>query len=209
MGKDHVVKEGECVGSIAFEHGFFPDTLWDHPENAELKLKRGDPNVLLAGDVVRVPDLRPKEVTVASGGSHTFRRRGVPERFRLVLRRGGEPRADLAFQLRAGGRVLEGRTDGEGRLEAWIPPDAKQGVLVLPDSGEEYQLALGRLDPPDTASGIQARLFNLGFYRGPLDGQPSRALTRAVRAFQARHDLPQTGEVGAATRETLLEAHRG
>ena len=65
------MKEGECVGSIAFEHGFFPDTLWDHPNNAELKGKRGDPNVLLAGDVVHVPDLRPKEVAVAAGQSHT------------------------------------------------------------------------------------------------------------------------------------------
>jgi len=209
LGKSHVVQAGECVGSIAFEHGFFPRTVWDHPDNAELKARRKDPNVLLAGDLVQVPDLRPKEVSVAAGASHTFVRRGVPERFRLQLRRRGKPRADLRFELRVGVKVIEGRTDAGGNLETWIPPDAKEGELLLIDSGERFRLALGKLDPVEEISGVQHRLFNLGLYTGPLDGQPGGALTAAVEAFQVRCGLPETGELDATTRQKLKEAHGG
>ena len=37
MPIEHTVQPGECIDSIAFQHGFFPDTLWDHGDNAALK----------------------------------------------------------------------------------------------------------------------------------------------------------------------------
>lgn len=209
MGKSHVVEAGECVGSIAFANGFFPRTIWEHPENADLRAKRKDPNVLLAGDVVQVPDLRSKEIPVAAGQSHKFVRRGVPERFRLQLRRRGKPRADLRFELHVEGKVIEGRTDASGTLEAWIPPDAKEGELLLVETGERYRLALGKLDPVEELSGVQHRLFNLGLYQGPLDGKAGPSLAGAVKAFQVRHGLPDTGELDGATRAKLKEAHGG
>jgi N-acetylmuramoyl-L-alanine amidase len=207
MAKEHRVREGECVASIAFEHGFHPDTLWDHPDNADLKRLRGDPNVLLAGDALVIPDLRTKEVACATGRLHRFKRRGVPENLRLRLHRGGKPRADLEYRLEIDGAVRHGRTDGDGLLEAWIPPNARVGLLTLLESGEVLRLELGGLDPVDHLTGVQARLFNLGLYSGRVDGLDSPALRAAVRAFQVRQGLPETGEVDAATRSALREVH--
>jgi hypothetical protein len=37
MAINHEVEEGDCIYSIAFENGFFADTIWNHANNAELK----------------------------------------------------------------------------------------------------------------------------------------------------------------------------
>ena len=61
----HTVREGECVSSIAYEHGLFPDTIWDHPDNSELKQKRKEMNLLEAGDVVEIPEKEDHEAESA------------------------------------------------------------------------------------------------------------------------------------------------
>jgi N-acetylmuramoyl-L-alanine amidase len=55
VAKKHVVREGECLASIAFENGFFPDTIWRHADNSALKERRENPNVLQPGDVLFIP----------------------------------------------------------------------------------------------------------------------------------------------------------
>ena len=35
MPEDYVAKAGDCLTSIAFEHGFDWKTLWNHPNNAK------------------------------------------------------------------------------------------------------------------------------------------------------------------------------
>src|SRR5262245_51728275 len=62
MSRTHTIQTGECISSVAYRYGFFPSTIWDHPENAELKRLRRDPNVLYADDAVHVPELRVKEL---------------------------------------------------------------------------------------------------------------------------------------------------
>lgn len=49
MAEDYIVKAGDCLNSIAYEHGFYWETLWSHPANAGLKAKRKNPDALLAG----------------------------------------------------------------------------------------------------------------------------------------------------------------
>ena len=203
------VHQGDCISSIAFKHGFFPDTLWNDPANAELKKKRGDPNVLLPGDIVTIPDKRTKEVSRATGEVHKFRRKGVPEKLKLQLLIEGEPRANEPYKIEIDALTFAGATDSKGRIECSIPPDARQGRLLLKDGAEVYELQLGHLDPLDQISGLQGRLHHLGFYRGAIDGQMSASTELAILEFQLSQNLETTGEPDAATLNALQQTYGG
>ncbi len=83
MPTDYQVKSGDCISSIAFNHDFFWETLWNHGANSELKSKRKDPNILEEGDVVHIPDLRFKQESGATEQRHRFKLKGVPAKLHL------------------------------------------------------------------------------------------------------------------------------
>jgi Putative peptidoglycan binding domain len=211
MGLIHRTKPGECISSIAFFYGFHPDTLWDHPRNAGIREQRGDPNVLLAGDEVFVPDKRPREHDGVTGRRHRLRRKGVPEVYRArFIDRAGRPRAGLRYRFTSGEWSREGITDAEGSLEHWIEPDASRAELVLFDEGveERYQIQLGHLDPITEVSGVQARLNSLGYPCGPVTGAMNERTAAALRRFQESHAIEATGEPDEPTRGKLDERYR-
>jgi hypothetical protein len=122
----------------------------------------------------------------------------------------GKPRAKLSYLLDVDGKVTPGETDGDGCLAQFIPPDAQSGKLtLLADPPEEYALQLGYLEPIDSIVGQQARLANLGFYDGPLDGVDSDELAEAIQAFQADCGLDPVGEMDGQTRSRLMQAYGG
>lgn len=82
---EYVVQSGDCMSSIAITHGHFWETLWNDPANAALKKARGNPNILLPGDRVTIPPLRPKAEPRANNARHRFVKKGVPTKFRLRL----------------------------------------------------------------------------------------------------------------------------
>lgn len=204
---EHTVEQGECVHSIAAEHGLFWQTIWDHPDNAELRELRGSPSVLHPGDVLFVPDIRRKEVTVAMRERHRFRRRGVPAVLRLRMVADGEPVADTPFELEFDGRTVTGTTDAEGRIVESIPPGTREGTLYLGEDRVEYPLQLGALDPVEEVTGVQARLKNLGYDCGRIDGDPAERTQAAIRQFQEAQELEVTGELDQATKDRLRELH--
>jgi hypothetical protein len=73
--KNHTVAEGECLHSIAKDHGFLWEALWNHEKNAELKKNRSDPERLQAGDVVFMPDLKPKSEACPTEKAYWFRKK--------------------------------------------------------------------------------------------------------------------------------------
>jgi N-acetylmuramoyl-L-alanine amidase len=206
----HVVKAGESVVSLAEKHGLFAPTIWDAPENAALKALRPDMNTLMPGDELFIPDLRRKAETVATDQRHKFRRKGVPARFRIQLYDFGEPRANQDFTLVIDKMTtIEGTSDGDGVVEATLPPGAQTGRLTIGEDEFVVELAFGQLDPLSEISGVQQRLTNLGYDCGVADGEINSRTQAALRAFQLAQDehLLVTGELDDATRERIGELH--
>lgn len=207
MPSRHEVNQGDCISSIAFEYGFFPDTVWNHPNNAELKNQRKDPNVLMPGDIVFVPDRRGKEVSKPTDQVHKFKVKNTPEKLNLQLLKEGEPRAGEEYELEIDDLKFTGTTDSQGRIQQSIPPNAKQGRLTLKKSEEAFEIRLGHLDPHDQITGVQGRLRHLGFYFGPIDGQMSPELEHAIQEFQISKELEPDGELGSKTINALKDLY--
>jgi hypothetical protein len=204
------VKQGECIESIAYQHGLFWETIWNDPKNSELKRIRGNPNALLPDDKVYIRDKEEKEVPCASEQRHRFRRKGVPAVFQVKLLDGDKPRTDLPYTLVIDGDItFSGNTDSQGIIKHGIPPDAKVGKLVVGQGQdkEEYHFGLKHLDPVDEPTGIQARLANLGYYTGPIDGDIGPRTKAALSRFQNKHGLEQTGEPDQDTIDKLKQVY--
>ncbi|UCF85631.1 MAG: peptidoglycan-binding protein [Desulfobacteraceae bacterium] len=204
---EYQVKQGECISSIAQKHGLFWEKVWEHPKNAQLKEKRKDPNVLYAGDVVFVPDKEENEESCATEQRHRFRKKGVPAMLRLQLFDEDESRANEPFILEIDGEPFTGTTDGEGRLNHPIPPTAKRGRLLVGETQDEYVLNLGHVDPIHEITGVQARLKNLGFGCGKIDGILGPKTEAALSQFQKKYGLLESGKLDTATEKKLVEVH--
>jgi hypothetical protein len=212
----YVVQAGDCIGSIADAHGHFWQTIWNHPDNGTLKQARVNPNILLPGDRVTVPELQPKHVACATGRKHVFRRRGVPEVLRLAFADGaGGPLAGKRYRLVVDGVERTGTTRGDGSIEEWIAPAATSATLQLwPETAGlapmlQWSLRVGGLDPASSMNGVKTRLRNLGFSCGPAGEELDAATRTGLEAFQVRHGLEATGEADDATRKKLAELHDG
>lgn len=209
-GETHVVRQGESVDSLAVRCGHLPDTIWNAPENRDLKRVRKDPHILMPGDRLFVPPLEPKEVSVASGSLHRFTVQRPPARLNVQLVDAGAPRANEPFVLVVDGNAeLRGTTDGDGWVDVALPPLARAARLTVGEgeAAVAYALTFRALDPVTEITGVQARLRNLGYREVPLDGQAGPAMTGALCAFQEANGLSVTGTTDQATRDKLLEKH--
>lgn len=204
MAINYQVKQGDCIFSIAVEHGFFADTIWNDPNNAELKKKREDPNVLLPGDKVYIRDKQLKEVSKPTNDVHKFRCKNTPKTLRIQLMNFDTPISNAEYTIDIDGKESKGKTDNEGWIKQTILPNAKLAKLVLAD-GSKYELKLGNLDPVNEITGIQGRLRNLGFYEGSVNGQMTDETKNALRDFQHSHDLEVTGEANDETKDLLVK----
>jgi N-acetylmuramoyl-L-alanine amidase len=161
MPIDYEVQQGDCIGNIAFSHGFHWTTIWNHPQNAALKSQRGDPNLLLPGDKVYIPDLDLKQQSCATDQRHTFELKGVPAYLQLRLieedkesdptaspavagddqyqdpdfqadARKHKPRANVPYLLYIDGVLAKSaNSDGSGFIKIPMYPGAQNGRLML------------------------------------------------------------------------------
>jgi hypothetical protein len=205
---DYLVCQGDCISSIAMDSGHFWKTIWNDPANAELKQTRRSPHLLLPGDRVTVPPIRVREESGQTETHHRFRRRGTPEKLRIrLLDAEDQPRAGVHYVLEIDGQTLQGDTDRQGQLQVPIAPNARRGALRLPQTGEEFPIRLGQIDPIDSLSGVQARLNNLGYPCGEADGRMTAQTAAAIRSFQAQCGLEQTGRLDETTRRRLADQY--
>lgn len=206
---DYVVAPGDCVSSIAYAHGLFWETLWNHPDNAPVRQARTDPNALLAGDRLTIPERRVKEENCATEIKHRFQLRGVPAKLRLRFLDGDEPRANERYRLFIDDKPLFGSLDKDGKLEVDIPPDARDGRLFLGDDPTEHRIQLGAIDPIGTWRGVAGRLNNLGYDAGTGEEGLTEQLAAALAQFQEQQNLEPTGEPNDETRRQLKQAYGG
>jgi hypothetical protein len=202
------IQAGECLTTIALARGFDPQTIWDHPDNADLKQRRHTPHALLAGDRLVIPALEEKEVSVSTGTVARFQLNVGAVRLRLRLTRHGQARADEPFELVVdGGDTITGTTDGEGWIDQPIPAEATRATLKLRDGLEQHVLEIGHLDPHDAPTGIQQRLRSLGYYFGAVDGEHGGVTAAALRRFQTAKGLDVSGQADDATVGALRDAY--
>jgi len=209
----HIVAQGEHLSKIAKRHGFSDyRTIWNHPQNADVREKRQNPNVLFPGDVLFIPDKELRIEARATDERHRFVVKRTALKLRLVVEDLYEtPVRNAPCELVIEGEVTRHITDGTGLVEQEILPDAHDGWLVL--RGEEtpfrdtlIPMKIGDLDPEDTTSGQLARLNNLGYLPG--DGTDPDAFRSAVEEFQCDHPpLKVDGTCGKKTQEQLKKVH--
>lgn len=204
-------KADDSIESIAYRHGHHPDTVWNHPQNSALRDKRGSMHVLLRGDRVFVPDLRKKTLALPTGQRHALRRHAVPAVLRLRIVIFGRPVRQRPCRVCFPAHdELRLETDDEGFVEIPLYPDAEAGRLVAElEDGTSLEFAIRprRLDPVTTMTGVQARLSNLGFYQGEIDGLLNLNTLFALQNFQRACGLAVTGSVDEPTRAALLRDH--
>lgn len=210
-GFNYTVGQGDSTTKLAFRYGFFPDTVWQHAENAELRSLRSDMNILLPGDVIHIPARQTKTVDGATEQLHRFRRKGVPEKLRVqFFDLYNKPLGGKPYKLNLDGTITTGSLNGDGVLDVFIPPDARVAVIEIGPNGAlaRSTMMLGNLDPIEVVSGVKKRLANLGYYRGPDDDQVTEEYKESLRQFQRARGIEPSGTLDDATQSELEAAHQ-
>ncbi|MCL5270484.1 MAG: peptidoglycan-binding protein [bacterium] len=127
-----------------------------------------------------------------------------------------EPNVAAAGQA-AGGQAAGAPAAAAGQAKATgQAAGAGQAKAAAPDRRIKitYPLQIGRLDPiqeeaPDKycTPGVQARLNNLGFEAGSVDGVSGPISQKAIKRFQRRMSLSETGQADDATQSALYKLH--
>lgn len=215
MAGYYIVKQGDYVPGLAHRFGFADFLkIWDHPKNAELKGKRQNPNVLLPGDSLYIPDREQGLYSRPTDKKHKFVAKRKPLRLCLILRDQYEqPIANAPCILTVGSESHKLTSGSDGRLELVIPPTQDPSRLVILDNdqtpygGLTIPIKIGYLDPLDEVSGQQARLSNLGYFNGDIDGTNGPEFQMAVEEFQCEHKLTVDGICGPQTQAKLKEVY--
>lgn len=215
MSMIHVVKQGDCLYRIAQQYGFADwRTIYDHPDNADFRELRPNPNVIYPGDQINIPDPEAKQVTLATAKKHKIQVTRPKIMLRVELRNElDEPLAGKEFKLEFGDTIYEGTTTGDGMLEQKILGTEERGQLTVwltaDHEAERYcwDLSVGHLDPVEEMVGVRQRLNNLGFYCEPGGTEIDDSLRMALIGFQHVAEIEENGELDDATRAKLVELH--
>ncbi|MFO0692444.1 MAG: peptidoglycan-binding domain-containing protein [Polyangiales bacterium] len=218
----HVVSQGEDALSIAWAYGFKDwETVWNHSQNASIREAHPSPKILTPGAQLYVPENTSVRFDLSTNQGNRIVIDVPRTRLEIRLLLGAKP---LANQKYVFSYVIDGvrcqlddrRTDGDGWLrEESLPMHLTAALVFFPNTLRMFRIAFRSLDPVGSAdapvvSGIQARLNNLGFRCGAVDGRFGPRTRSALRSFQ-RDILERDEPTGDVDDETLgrLESEHG
>lgn len=215
MSQVHTVNQGECLSQIARDYGFDDwRTVYDASENAEFRRLRPNPNLIYPGDKIVIPVFDPGSEGAATEKTNVFEVKVGHTLLRIIVKDALDKAiAGKKYRLTVGSLPpVEGTTAGDGLIEQEIPVDAKTGSLEVFLHGKTdppllWSLLIGGLDPLEQVSGYQARLNNLAYDSGPVDGINGQLTKGAARRFQTKQKILVDGIVGPQTRGKLKEVY--
>ena len=208
MAQSYTVKHGDHISSIADEFKFRDyKNIWEDGSNASLKKLRDNPDVLNPGDTINIPDKKKREEACATGKTHVFEARLINPRLRIrFLKVDGDPRPGKDADIEVESKVERVKTDGGGiGTRHKIPRNSHKGRVLI--ETEEFKIGIGALDDVDSPKGQQARLMNLGYYRGSMDSTDDMEFRSAVEEFQCDRKLTVTGICDSETQAQLKSEH--
>lgn len=204
----YVVKAGDYLAKIATTHSFEMLKVWNDPKNAELRAKRGSPDILYPGDVLWIPKVLEDLIDVYTKRVNRYVADPQDIEVNLRLRLSGEPLCNADCEVHGipqeGGERLTATTDDKGVLRLKVPVTVRTVELVFTQPEAYFCLGVGDLDPITELSGVGQRLRNLG-YIAHLDEETD--LSYGIRGFQTDHGIEPTGEADEGTRARLAMEH--
>ena len=148
MTRIHIVQPGEHLSAIAMRHGFADyRSLWYDGGNAGLRQQRKNPNVLLAGDRVVIPERKERVELRPTDKRHRFVKEGQPLRLRVrLLDEARQAVTGLSAELAVDGMEIVSRSLGrDGQVEREVVKPAAAGrVTVNPRAAVKKNIVVVR-----------------------------------------------------------------
>lgn len=185
----HKAVPGDTISSIAALYGItkWEEKVWNAPENANLKQQRVNPNTLVPGDEVFIPELEKKMETRPVDAWHDFHVVRNKRFLRLKLQNSdGTPLKERPYQIEplasfSGSFVQQGRTTSpEGVIEEEIPHALTEADLVLPQDHIRIRLRIGHLLPLPMGEPVGGPKLDVEGALGGLAAAASGALGSAA-----------------------------
>lgn len=197
MGK-HIVRQGECIETIAARHGHDPAKLWS--ANAGLHEQRKSLHVLAPGDEIELPEVERKTFQLPTEQIHRLRVQRPKARLIVRFFVDDEPRADEQYTLAYRGTEITGTTDGDGVLDEPVPFDLDRATVRFARWGEPPPLWRPEPFAGVNDSDLEHEDGDPEAENAALEAEDAEQPTEDIYVFDLRHLDPSAEVTGAQGR---------
>jgi hypothetical protein len=188
----YVIKQGDFLAKLAYRFGFDAATVWMGDENSDLRALRCNPNILLPGDVLYIPDPPdPEPISLKVGQSNDFLS-DAPTIQVVVQFKGTDADPSMfssqPFAIDELPDLTGLQTDENGVATIdGVPVTLSSITLTFSNTGVAQSILVADMDPINTLPGIFKRLQHLGFISQNTTADPTDlgVLRSALRMLKA------------------------
>lgn len=132
----HIVQEHETLSSIAHDYGFYNwKNIYNAAENQDFRKRRPNPNLIMVGDTVIIPEKKSKNVPIKTGAKYLIKisREALPIEFFLLVqdKQSKKPIEGLTVFLQLPSSKIESyKTNSAGEIKI-KEPKITEGKVVL------------------------------------------------------------------------------